>query len=82
MEECVLAIRTIFGRAANPLEARIMKQLYRKMCCVVECCAPENFELPVYVEMLRSSFLSGATDNITFVPIADENVDYIRLIKV
>jgi hypothetical protein len=82
VEECASAIRAIFGLAAFPLETLIMKQLYKKIRCVVECSPPENFEMSAYVEMLRSSFLSGATDNITFVPIADENVDYSRLIKV
>jgi hypothetical protein len=81
VEDYVSAIRAIFGLAALPLENRVMRQLYKKMHCLVECSAPENFEMPVYVEMLRTRFLLDAADNITLVPI-EESVDYARLLEV
>jgi hypothetical protein len=82
VEECASAIRAIFGLAAFPLETLIMKQLYKKMRCVVECSPPENFEMSAYVEMLRSSFLLDAGNNISFVPIVDEDADSARVIEV
>jgi hypothetical protein len=77
VEEFSSALEQIFGKGAFLLESRIMRRLFSKACCLVECCAPEGFEFSEYIGMVKTSILLDSKNNIEIFSFAGSIVETI-----
>jgi hypothetical protein len=71
VEEFASALEQIFGKGAFLLESRIMRRLFSKACCLVECCAPEGFEFSEYIGMVRTSVLLDSKSNVEIISFGE-----------